>query len=151
MTRRHALNTRADAMWAADNYGDGSYLSPGGGLGRVDAAWFAGAQQISCAYRNKFPVRLANFTQFNVYIHAPRGARVQSGAVLTRGATATTTAGSVDMLQLMGVTGITLTVTGVVNLSDGSDFLTYTFTTSGNTAGYTGTMMGTGQCVVRYP
>ena len=39
----------------------------------------------------------------------------------------------------MGVTGITLTVTGVVNQSDGSDLLTYTFTTSGNTAGYAGT------------
>ena len=97
MTRRRALNTGANAMWAADNYGNGSYLSPGGGIGRVDAAAFPGAQQISCAYQNKFPVRLANFTQFNVYFYAARGARVQSGNVFTRGATATTTAGSVDM------------------------------------------------------
>ncbi|MCC7053204.1 MAG: hypothetical protein IT355_08030 [Gemmatimonadaceae bacterium] len=144
-------NTGANTLWAQNNYGNGAYTSPGGGLGRVDLNAGTGAEQVSCVYQNLFPVRLSTFLQFNVTLYAPRNVRVKAGDVFVQGATPATTPGALSMPQVSGVNSITLTVSSVLTQSDGADFLTFSFTTAGNAAGYTGTMSGTGQCVVRYP
>ena len=144
-------NSGANTLWASNNYGNGTYLSPGGGFGRVDVNGGDNAQQLSCTYQNLFPVRLAGFQQFNVTIYSPRSQRLQAGSQFVRGATNSTTPGSLAMPQVTGVASITLTVTDVLRQSDGTDFITFTFATTGNTGGYTGSMSGTGQCVVRYP
>jgi hypothetical protein len=144
-------NSGANALWASNNYGNGSYTSPGGGLGRVDINIGNGAEQISCVYQNTFPVRLAAFQQFNVTFYAPRNTRVQPGNQFVQGATPGTTPGALSMPQVTGVSGITMTVTAVLNQSDGTDFITYTFATAGTLAGYAGAMSGTGECIVRYP
>jgi hypothetical protein len=144
-------NSGANTLWAANNYGNGSYLSPGGGFGRVDVNIGGGVEQVSCVYQNKFPVRLAGFQQFNVTFYAPQNVRVQPGNAFVQSAGSGTAAGTLSIPQVTGVNTITLTVTTVERQSDGSDFLTYTFATAGNQAGYTGAMSGTGQCVVRYP
>lgn len=143
-------NAGANTLWAANNYGNGNYTSPGG-TGRIDVNVGGGAEQIACTYQNRFPVRLSFFQQFNVVIYATVNTRLAAGGIYTQGAAASTAPGSLSMPQVAGVNGITLTVSNVLRQSDGSDFVTYTFTTTGNQAGYAGTMSGTGQCVVRYP